>query len=164
MEWPDTQGLLAGRRGQRFCWSLLDPGDCPEWDQVWDAAQAGDLTSLIDELAVCVTRTDLDATVTRAVNHKIRERVTRIELALSAWEADVLPLNYTREASPGACRVLLAGLAERQTGTARLSYRTRPDAGARQYKRDSLPTAPAVRRLTAHHARLRLISTFRRFA
>jgi hypothetical protein len=26
----------------------------------------------------------------------IVERVTRIELALSAWEADVLPLNYTR--------------------------------------------------------------------
>jgi hypothetical protein len=25
------------------------------------------------------------------------ERVTRIELAYSAWEADVLPLNYTRE-------------------------------------------------------------------
>ena len=25
------------------------------------------------------------------------ERVTRIELAFSAWEADVLPLNYTRE-------------------------------------------------------------------
>jgi hypothetical protein len=29
------------------------------------------------------------------------ERVTRIELALSAWEADVLPLNYTRD-DPGA--------------------------------------------------------------
>jgi hypothetical protein len=28
------------------------------------------------------------------------ERVTRIELALSAWEADVLPLNYTRERPP----------------------------------------------------------------
>lgn len=27
----------------------------------------------------------------------VMERVTRIELALSAWEADVLPLNYTRE-------------------------------------------------------------------
>ena len=27
------------------------------------------------------------------------ERVTRIELALSAWEADVLPLNYTRARS-----------------------------------------------------------------
>ena len=24
------------------------------------------------------------------------ERVTRVELAFSAWEADVLPLNYTR--------------------------------------------------------------------
>jgi hypothetical protein len=31
------------------------------------------------------------------------ERVTRIELALSAWEADVLPLNYTRE-EPGTGR------------------------------------------------------------
>ena len=29
------------------------------------------------------------------------ERVTRIELALSAWEADVLPLNYTRRALAG---------------------------------------------------------------
>ena len=29
------------------------------------------------------------------------ERVTRIELALSAWEADVLPLNYTRERPSG---------------------------------------------------------------
>ena len=28
------------------------------------------------------------------------ERVTRIELALSAWEADVLPLNYTRVVCP----------------------------------------------------------------
>ena len=34
-----------------------------------------------------------------------RERVTGIEPALSAWEADVLPLNYTRvhrSTSPGA--------------------------------------------------------------
>ena len=29
----------------------------------------------------------------------LMERVTRIELALSAWEADVLPLNYTRGGS-----------------------------------------------------------------
>jgi integrase len=28
------------------------------------------------------------------------ERVTGIEPALSAWEADVLPLNYTREPPP----------------------------------------------------------------
>ena len=29
------------------------------------------------------------------------ERVTGIEPALSAWEADVLPLNYTRMLRPG---------------------------------------------------------------
>ena len=29
------------------------------------------------------------------------ERVTRIELALSAWEADVLPLNYIRGSATG---------------------------------------------------------------
>ena len=28
------------------------------------------------------------------------ERATRIELAFSAWEADVLPLNYARVAAP----------------------------------------------------------------
>ena len=32
----------------------------------------------------------------RAVRWLELERVTRIELAFSAWEADVLPLNYTR--------------------------------------------------------------------
>jgi hypothetical protein len=32
------------------------------------------------------------------------ERVTGIEPALSAWEADVLPLNYTREPPPGGDR------------------------------------------------------------
>jgi hypothetical protein len=40
------------------------------------------------------------------------ERVTRIELALSAWEADVLPLNYTR-ARPEL--LLRAGAPARQT-------------------------------------------------
>jgi hypothetical protein len=34
------------------------------------------------------------------------ERVTGIEPALSAWEADVLPLNYTRARTAGrACAV-----------------------------------------------------------
>ena len=32
------------------------------------------------------------------------ERVTGIEPALSAWEADVLPLNYTRVAAQAARR------------------------------------------------------------
>ena len=58
---------------------------------------------------------DYGAVKTTAVNHGIDdvvcakrrkrgaaaadERMTRIELALSAWEADVLPLNYTRGGS-----------------------------------------------------------------
>ena len=34
---------------------------------------------------------------------RVVERVTRIELALSAWEADVLPLNYTRVHRSSRC-------------------------------------------------------------
>jgi hypothetical protein len=34
----------------------------------------------------------------RVANSGQLERATRIELAFSAWEADVLPLNYTRVA------------------------------------------------------------------
>jgi hypothetical protein len=42
-----------------------------------------------------------------------KERATRIELALSAWEADVLPLNYAREnewlwSPAGICLALLS--------------------------------------------------------
>ena len=32
----------------------------------------------------------------------LRERATGIEPAFSAWEADVLPLNYAREPSKGS--------------------------------------------------------------
>src|SRR5262245_23941753 len=39
------------------------------------------------------------------------ERVTRIELAFSAWEADVLPLNYTRV---GKARILARNMACRR--------------------------------------------------
>lgn len=35
---------------------------------------------------------------------RVTERVTGIEPALSAWEADVLPLNYTRERLPDGWR------------------------------------------------------------
>ena len=66
MEWPDAENLLAGPRGRRLCWSLLDPGDYPGWDRVWDGANAGDLTGLTDELAACVALTDLDSVVTHA--------------------------------------------------------------------------------------------------
>jgi hypothetical protein len=37
------------------------------------------------------------------------ERVTRIELALSAWEADVLPLNYTRKLEGALILYLMVG-------------------------------------------------------
>jgi len=36
--------------------------------------------------------------VLHVTRHRV-ERVTGIEPAFSAWEADVLPLNYTREVS-----------------------------------------------------------------
>jgi hypothetical protein len=49
------------------------------------------------------------------------ERVTRIELAFSAWEADVLPLNYTRDTRervivPGAGATGETGCGEGGTG------------------------------------------------
>jgi hypothetical protein len=66
MEWPRAEDLLAGPRGRRLCWSLLDPGDYPGWDLVWDGAQRGNLTGLTGELAACVARTDLDSTVVHA--------------------------------------------------------------------------------------------------
>jgi hypothetical protein len=64
--WTDASDLLAGPRGRRLCWSLLAPGDCPEWDRVRAGALAGDLNSLTNELAVCVARTDPGATVAQA--------------------------------------------------------------------------------------------------
>ena len=42
------------------------------------------------------------------------ERVTRIELALSAWEADVLPLNYTRDREPQLAAAMIAAIRRRR--------------------------------------------------
>jgi hypothetical protein len=66
MKWPRAEDLLAGPRGRRLCWSLLEPGDYPGWDLVWDGAHRGNLTGLTDELAACVACTDLDSTVVHA--------------------------------------------------------------------------------------------------
>ena len=46
-----------------------------------------------------------DSTLT---SHFERERVTGIEPAFSAWEADVLPLNYTRETGPIVAKPLVS--------------------------------------------------------
>ncbi len=65
------------------------------------------------------------------------ERVTRIELALSAWEADVLPLNYTRD-WPKSC-------SEREyhptDATCPTSYRITPVASAQRENADSNPAS-----------------------
>jgi len=66
MGWPDAGDLLAGPRGRRLCWSLLDLDGYPGWTAVSVGAHPGDLTSVLGELADCVARTDLDAAVTRA--------------------------------------------------------------------------------------------------
>ena len=44
------------------------------------------------------------------------ERVTRIELAFSAWEADVLPLNYTRGMAPEPSKSPGHGVIEPNSG------------------------------------------------
>jgi hypothetical protein len=49
MGWPDAGDLLAGPRGRRLCWSLLDPGGYPGWIGVWASADAGDLTAYWQE-------------------------------------------------------------------------------------------------------------------
>src|SRR3954447_6068625 len=68
------------------------------------------------------------------------ERVTRIELALSAWEADVLPLNYTRGRPPEYLAVFRVG------SRPPVSVASRP--GSR-----SLPTAAAPPSVTARSRR-----------
>ena len=54
------------------------------------------------------------------------ERVTRIELAFSAWEADVLPLNYTRVKRPSRTIALLS------TGVALWSRQAQPQPKPRR--------------------------------
>jgi hypothetical protein len=58
------------------------------------------------------------------------ERVTGIEPALSAWEADVLPLNYTRTAHAWlrVARPWVAPTSYRMTGADRSSWQAAQDA------------------------------------
>ena len=51
------------------------------------------------------------------------ERMTGIEPALSAWEADVLPLNYIRRShsGPGGSCAVLANISYRNGGLASCS-------------------------------------------
>ena len=49
----------------------------------------------------CILMAASGTLITPLTRRFVVERVTRIELALSAWEADVLPLNYTRGRTRG---------------------------------------------------------------
>jgi hypothetical protein len=65
------------------------------------------------------------------------ERVTGIEPALSAWEADVLPLNYTRAEPAGGGRSSAQGPTT-PVSIAQTSYRNRRGAGDR-LRRQGVP-------------------------
>jgi hypothetical protein len=69
MGWPGSADeLLAGPRGRRMCWSLVNPRDRdlvldgPCWLRVWHGGTA-DPAGLASELAAAVALTDLDAVV-----------------------------------------------------------------------------------------------------
>src|SRR5437764_7001421 len=90
------------------------------------------------------------------------ERVKGIEPSLSAWEADVLPLNYTRVAPPETAltaRIAFRRAAERPRSAGRDRHRTprhrplRRDPGpALEHRRAARPLLPRVREpsLPAH--------------
>ena len=69
MGWPaSADDLLAGPRGRRMCWSVVNPRtrdlvlDGPCWLRVWHGGNA-DPAGLATELAAAVALTDLDAVV-----------------------------------------------------------------------------------------------------
>ena len=83
----------------------------------WSRQANGTLMARQDSYGVSKSRPQVQAVLLTWVF--VVERVTGIEPALSAWEADVLPLNYTRAhlhcfAVEPACAVF-----------AQTSYRTR---------------------------------------
>src|ERR1017187_3480657 len=72
MGWLDAaQGLLSGPPRRRLCWTLLAAGDHPGWARVRQGGFS-------------------DEQPAHTLTWIFVERVTRIELALSAWEADRL--------------------------------------------------------------------------
>src|SRR5690242_5401810 len=81
------------------------------------------------------------AAVTPLTWHFAVERVTGIEPALSAWEADGLPLNYTREYRSSRCDV--PGAVRRRAELASAGHRTGTPALPRRRRTTSRPVARA---------------------
>ncbi|CCM62403.1 hypothetical protein BN381_110069 [Candidatus Microthrix parvicella RN1] len=83
--------MMPGRRRRSIAARVGDPYPARAWDVVRCQAFAQGSCGLNSAWSASLPD-QWDPARTRWV-----ERVTRIELAFSAWEADVLPLNYTRE-------------------------------------------------------------------
>src|SRR5699024_1490032 len=74
------------------------------FEAVMAGALRGVCPTLSHESAVPACRPGVPGPVTLAVTRPFTvERVTGIEPALSAWEAEVLPLNYTRDVPLDRC-------------------------------------------------------------
>jgi hypothetical protein len=120
MSWPDAaEDLLSGPRARRLCWSLLDDGDDPGWERVWDGAMAGNLAGLTRELAASVALTDLDSIAATADELVLLAALVQpVETAMywqepddedqaladqAVWEA-LLPVARAVTAAPAARR------------------------------------------------------------
>src|SRR5580700_659537 len=86
------------------------------------------------------------------------ERVTGIEPALSAWEADVLPLNYTRAGLAAVPALGRAGSG--RSAIAQTSYRNPP---GREVPAGMDPSGHGYPSAPVPHGRLRVGTTFSRF-
>src|SRR5258706_519158 len=118
MSWPDSEDLLAGPRGRRLCWSLVDPGDHPGWDRVQDAAWAGDLTGLSGELAACVAETDLASIAAETGEMELLAAVSASVDAAMYWQEPdgedlALASQAVREALGPVARAVTAAPAAR---------------------------------------------------
>ena len=70
------------------------------------------------------------------------ERMTGIEPALSAWEADVLPLNYIRRLHSGPRRASVRSLPTHRTGTEALLGAPPRSSPCSYRARDGRPAIP----------------------
>lgn len=129
MGWPDAGDLLTGPRGRRLCWSLLDLDGYAGWIGVWAGAHPGDLSSLLGELADCVARTDLDATVKRASELALLAVLAEPVGRAMYWQE---PDGVDRTLTDPRVRDVLRPVAEAVTGAPAAQWWPSPVAADRQ--------------------------------
>jgi hypothetical protein len=118
MSWPDAGDLLAGPRGRRLCWSLVDGGDHRGWDRVQDAAWAGGLAGLSGEVAACVAQTDLASIAAETGEMELLAAVSASVDAAMCWQEPddedlALASQAVREALLPVARAVTAAPAAR---------------------------------------------------